>query len=35
MPTPEKEKLADFVVDNSGRPEETRQQVLGILSKLK
>lgn len=34
MPTPEKEKLADFVIDNSGSVEETRRQVLGLLTKL-
>jgi dephospho-CoA kinase len=34
MPTPEKEKFADFVIDNSGSPEETRRQVLEILRKL-
>lgn len=34
MPTPEKEKLADFVIDNSGSVEETRRQVLGIILKL-
>jgi dephospho-CoA kinase len=34
LPTAEKEKLADFVIDNSGHPYETRRQLLEILSKL-
>lgn len=34
MPTPEKQKLADFVIDNSGSPEETRSQVAALLARL-
>lgn len=34
MPTAEKEKLADFVIDNSGTREETRRQTLEMIEKL-
>lgn len=34
MPTPEKERLADFIVDNSGTPAETLRQVREILKRL-
>jgi len=35
MPDEEKARRADFVIDNSGSPEETRQQVQRIYSELK
>ncbi len=35
MPTPQKEKVADFVIDNSGSPEETQRQILRIIDQLK
>jgi dephospho-CoA kinase len=31
MPTPEKEKFSDFVIDNSGSLEETRDQVRRLI----
>ena len=34
MPTPEKEKLADIVIDNSGTLEETSRQVQETLKQL-
>ena len=34
LPNDEKEKLAHYVIDNSGSPEETRRQVLGVLHKI-
>jgi dephospho-CoA kinase len=35
MPDEEKARRADFVIDNSGSPEETRHQVQRIYSELK
>ncbi len=35
MPVDEKKKLADLVIDCSGTMEETRQQVDGVIEKLK
>jgi dephospho-CoA kinase len=35
MPLEEKAKIADFVVDNSGSPEETERQVEEIYQRLK
>jgi dephospho-CoA kinase len=35
LPIEEKRGYADFIVDNSGTPEETRRQVLKIWEKLK
>lgn len=34
MPIDEKKSLCDFVVDNSGTPEQTRQQVEALYAKL-
>lgn len=34
MPQNEKEKRADFVIDNNGTPDETLEQTRGILNKL-
>lgn len=34
MPLEEKEKRADYVIDNSGTPEETREQVFALWSSL-
>lgn len=34
MPSAEKEKHCDFVIDNSGTPEETRRQVKEIMRQL-
>lgn len=31
----EKKKLGDFVIDNSGTPEETKAQLEGVLEKIK
>lgn len=34
MPTPEKERLADVVIDNSGSREETGQRVTGLIREI-
>jgi dephospho-CoA kinase len=35
MPIEDKTRLGNFVIDNSGSPDETRRQVLSLLEKLR
>ena len=35
MPLDQKARIADYVIDNSGSPDETRQQVVTIMDQLK
>ncbi|MDO9463291.1 MAG: dephospho-CoA kinase, partial [Deltaproteobacteria bacterium] len=35
MPIDEKKKLADYVVDNNGPLEETRKQILSLITILR